>query len=83
MDGAGDDSPAVVLAHGITASRRYVVHGSKLLPRRGFTTISYDARGHGESGPAPEGSGYGYEELVGDLESVLDDAVGEGRPVVA
>jgi pimeloyl-ACP methyl ester carboxylesterase len=83
MDDAADDDPAVVLAHGITASRRYVVHGSKLLPRRGFPTISYDARGHGDSGPAPEGSGYGYEELVGDLEAVLDEAVGEGRPVVA
>jgi pimeloyl-ACP methyl ester carboxylesterase len=76
-------APAVVLLHGITASRRYVVHGSRVLPRRGFPTISYDARGHGDSGPAPRGSGYGYEELVTDLEGVLDGVVGEGRPVVA
>jgi pimeloyl-ACP methyl ester carboxylesterase len=76
-------APAVVLLHGITASRRYVVHGSKVLPRRGFPTISYDARGHGDSEPAPEGSGYGYAELVADLEGVLDEAVGEGRPVLA
>jgi pimeloyl-ACP methyl ester carboxylesterase len=76
-------APAVVLLHGITASRRYVVHGSKVLPRRGFPTTSYDARGHGDSEPAPEGSGYGYRELVADLEGVLDEAVGEGRPVLA
>ena len=43
--------------------------------------MSYDARGHGESGPAPEGSGYGYAELTADLDRVLD-AKGEGRPVL-
>jgi pimeloyl-ACP methyl ester carboxylesterase len=76
-------APTVVLLHGITASRRYVVHGSKVLPRKGFPTISYDARGHGESEPAPKAGGYGYGELVADLEGVLDEAVGEGRPVLA
>jgi pimeloyl-ACP methyl ester carboxylesterase len=77
------DGPSVVLLHGITASRRYVVHGSKVLPRKGFAIVSYDARGHGESGPAPPGSGYGYEQLSSDLGAVLDGAVGEGRPVLA
>ena len=52
--GAG---PPVVLAHGLTATRRYVVHGSNALPRAGFRLISYDARGHGESDPAGEESG--------------------------
>ena len=45
--------PALVLCHGITATRRYVVHGSRLLERAGRLLISYDARGHGESDPAP------------------------------
>ena len=45
----------MVLAHGVTATRRYVVHGSKALARAGYTQISYDARAHGESGPAPDG----------------------------
>jgi pimeloyl-ACP methyl ester carboxylesterase len=74
---------AIVLLHGITASRRYVVHGSRVLPRKGMRTVSYDARGHGESSPAPAGSGYGYEELVADLEAVIDETVGEGSPVLA
>jgi pimeloyl-ACP methyl ester carboxylesterase len=74
---------SIVLLHGITASRRYVVHGSRLLPRRGYRTVPYDARGHGESSPAPPGSGYRYDELVGDLGAVIDAAVGEGRPVLA
>ena len=65
------EGPPVVLAHGITATRRQVLHGSLALPRQGFRVISYDARGHGESDPAPEGSGYGYPELVGDLDSVV------------
>lgn len=78
--GAG---PSVVLLHAITASRRYVVHGSKLLPRRGLTTVSYDARGHGESSPAPEGAGYRYNELVADVGAVCDATVGERRVVLA
>jgi pimeloyl-ACP methyl ester carboxylesterase len=45
--------------------------------------ISYDARGHGESDPAPAGQGYGYPELVGDLESVVAEEVGEGSLVLA
>ncbi len=67
---AGDGIP-VVLLHGLTATRRYVVMGSKLLERSGHRVIAYDARGHGKSSPAPDTSAYGYPELVGDLEAVL------------
>ena len=73
------EGPPIVLLHGITATRRYVVHGSKLLPRRGYEVITYDARGHGESGAAPDGEGYGYPWLVADLERVIEERVGEGR----
>lgn len=65
------EGPPIVLCHGITATRRYVVHGSRALERAGYAVVSYDARGHGESDPAPEGQGYGYPELVADLEAVL------------
>jgi pimeloyl-ACP methyl ester carboxylesterase len=68
----------IVLCHGITATRRYVVHGSRLLQRRGHEVIVYDARAHGESDPAPAGEGYGYDELVADLSSVVGETVGEG-----
>ncbi len=77
------DGPPIILLHGLTASRRYVVHGSRLLPRRGFRVIAYDARGHGGSDPAPPGSGYSYEELAEDLSAVLDRVVGERRCVLA
>ncbi|MBN8865986.1 MAG: alpha/beta hydrolase [Solirubrobacterales bacterium] len=59
----------MVLCHGLSATRRYVVHGSKHLPRHGYRLITYDARGHGESDPAPP---YEYEGLAEDLDRVLD-----------
>jgi pimeloyl-ACP methyl ester carboxylesterase len=71
----------VVLLHGLTATRRYVVHGSLALARRGYRQISYDARGHGESSAAPEGGGYGYEPLSSDLRAVISGR-GAGRPVL-
>jgi pimeloyl-ACP methyl ester carboxylesterase len=81
-EAVGEGLP-VVLCHGITATRRSVIHGSRALERAGHTVIAYDARGHGESDPAPAGEGYGYPELVGDLESVVDAAVGERTFVLA
>jgi pimeloyl-ACP methyl ester carboxylesterase len=78
---AGDGLP-IVLCHGITAGRRYVVHGSRALERAGHRVVTYDARGHGESDPAPPGEGYGYPRLVDDLERVVAAEVGEGRFVL-
>jgi pimeloyl-ACP methyl ester carboxylesterase len=77
--GAG---PPVVLLHGLTATRRYVVMGSRSLERSGHRVISYDARGHGRSSPAGTPDGYGYADLVGDLEAVLDH-LGLERAVLA
>jgi pimeloyl-ACP methyl ester carboxylesterase len=76
---AAGEGPPIVLCHGVTATRRYVVHGSRALERAGHAVVTYDARGHGESDPAPAGQGYGYPELVGDLEAVVATAVGDGR----
>ncbi|HEY6731332.1 MAG TPA: alpha/beta hydrolase [Solirubrobacterales bacterium] len=73
------EGPTAVLCHGITATRRSVLHGSKALSRAGYEVITYDARGHGESDPAPAEEGYGYLELVADLERVVNSQVGEGR----
>jgi pimeloyl-ACP methyl ester carboxylesterase len=77
----GEGQP-IVLAHGITATRRYVVHGSKALPRRGYELVSYDARGHGESGPAPDPGAYGYPELTADLDRVISERT-TGTPPLA
>jgi pimeloyl-ACP methyl ester carboxylesterase len=79
---AGEGLP-VILCHGITATRRYVLHGSRALERAGHTVVSFDARGHGESEPAPPGQGYGYPEMVADLEAVVATRVGEGPFVLA
>ena len=62
--------PPLVLLHGLTATRRYVLHGSRLLVREGHRLVSYDARAHGESDP---GDGYEYSDLAADLVSVLDE----------
>ena len=59
----------VVLLHGLTATRRYVVMGSRALERGGHRVVAYDARGHGRSSPA---RAYGYPELAADLLAVLD-----------
>lgn len=72
-DDAGEGVP-VVLLHGLTATRRYVVMGSKALERSGHRVVAYDARGHGGSAPAPSPDAYGYADLAADLERVLDDA---------
>ncbi len=68
------EGPAVVLAHGLTATRRYVVMGSSALQRGGHRVIAYDARGHGTSSPAESSDAYRYDDLGRDLEAVLDRA---------
>ena len=66
-ESAGDGLP-IVLLHGLSATRRNVVQGSRHLIKRGYRLIAYDARGHGASSPAES---YEYSELVSDLEAVL------------
>jgi pimeloyl-ACP methyl ester carboxylesterase len=72
VEEAGEGIP-VVLLHGLTATHRYVVMGSKALERSGHRVIAYDARGHGRSDPAPSPEAYGYDDLAADLERVLDE----------
>jgi pimeloyl-ACP methyl ester carboxylesterase len=78
----GGDGVPVVLLHGLTATHRYVVMGSKALERSGHRVIAYDARGHGRSDPAPSPDAYGYEDLAADLERVMDER-GVDRAVLA
>lgn len=70
-DATGDGAP-LVLAHGLTATRRNVVQGSRHLIGRGWRLVGYDARGHGESSPAPDRDAYEYADLAADLEAVFD-----------
>jgi pimeloyl-ACP methyl ester carboxylesterase len=75
---SGEGTP-VVLLHGLTATHRYIVMGSRALERSGHRVIAYDARGHGRSGPAEP---YDYPALAKDLERVLDER-GIDRAVLA
>jgi pimeloyl-ACP methyl ester carboxylesterase len=82
---SGEESgngPAIVLLHGLTATRRYVVMGSRALQRSGYRVIAYDARGHGRSAPASGPRAYTYEHLAADLAAVLD-ATGVKSPLLA
>jgi pimeloyl-ACP methyl ester carboxylesterase len=69
----------LVLLHGLTATRRYVLMGSRYLARAGAELVGYDARGHGASSPAPTPEAYEYADLVRDLETVIASV---GTPVV-
>jgi pimeloyl-ACP methyl ester carboxylesterase len=82
VDDTGGDGIPVVLLHGLTATRRYVVMGSSALERGGHRVVAYDARGHGTSEPAPDPGAYEYTDLASDLAGVLDDA-GIERAVLA
>src|SRR4051794_14890516 len=79
VDDTGGTGTAVVLMHGLTATRHYVVMGSNVLERAGNRVIAYDARGHGESDPAQP---YDYVALAADLEAVMDE-LGVDRAVLA
>jgi pimeloyl-ACP methyl ester carboxylesterase len=81
VEDAGEGIP-VLLLHGLTATRRYVVMGSRSLERSGHRVVAFDARGHGASSAAPDPGDYGYEELAADAVAVLD-ALGIQRSVLA
>lgn len=72
----------VILCHGLSATRDYVVHGSRAIQRSGRALHLWDARGHGLSDAPDDGGGYGYPEQVGDLDAVITDRVGGGEVVV-
>jgi pimeloyl-ACP methyl ester carboxylesterase len=65
---AGTGTPVVCL-HGLTATRRHVLMGSRALERSGHRVVLYDARGHGASQPAQT---YAYADLARDLHDLLD-----------
>jgi len=71
--GDGGEGIPVVLLHGLSSTRRYVVMGSSGLQRSGHRVVSYDARGHGVSSPAPSPDAYRYDELSADLLTLLDE----------
>lgn len=92
-EGGGEESEAsggdgvqvpILLAHGLTAHRDLVVHGSRTLARAGHEVIRYDARAHGRSDAGAAGSRT-YDVLADDMAAVLEESLSAGprRPVLA
>ncbi|MGH8191851.1 MAG: alpha/beta fold hydrolase [Rhodanobacteraceae bacterium] len=59
----------VLFAHGFGQSRRIWARPAAALARRGWRTVTFDARGHGDSDRLPDGA-YRLEQFVADLLAV-------------
>ncbi len=66
---SGGEGRPLVVAHGITSDGRSRLPLFEPLAAE-YDVVAYDARGHGRSA-APE-TGYGYDELAGDLLGVVE-----------
>ena len=63
------DAPAVLFAHGFGQSRHAWARAAEELAKRGWHTVTFDARGHGDSGRLADGH-YALEQFVDDLRAV-------------
>lgn len=68
-DAFGDSGPLVFLQHGGGQTRHAWKGAGQDLAAAGYRAVSLDARGHGDSGWAPDGD-YSTEALVADLVAV-------------
>lgn len=71
-------APAVLFAHGFGQSRHAWTRAAESLAARGWRTVTFDARGHGDSARATA-DGYRLEHFVDDL---IDVARSLGAPPV-
>jgi 3-oxoadipate enol-lactonase len=66
------DARAVVLAHGVGSSARFVVGAcARPLVAAGWRLVTYDARGHGGSTPCPDPADHHLDHHVADLDAVV------------
>jgi pimeloyl-ACP methyl ester carboxylesterase len=79
----GERQPALVFAHGFGQTRHAWVGSARALAAEGYSVVTFDARGHGESEREPRGD-YHMEQFVTDLLAVTAEATPAGgpRPVV-
>ncbi len=63
------NAPTVLFAHGFGQSRHAWTRAAESLVVRGWRTITFDARGHGDSDRLPDGR-YALEQFVDDLLAV-------------
>ena len=81
----GDDPgrlPTVVLSHGYCLSLKCWVFQRRALKAAGYRVVSWDQRGHGQSGPG-EPDTYVIDRLGRDLKAVIDDVAPDGWLVLA
>ena len=72
VSGAG---PTLVWLHGLMGSiarARTMGEGMERLADRGFRVVTYDARGHGESGYSEDESHYTWEAHARDMAALID-----------
>ena len=82
-DCRGDpNGPPVVFSHGGGQTRHSWGGAAETLARRGWYTVSYDHRGHGESDWDPRGT-YRFDTFTRDLIAVLDQLDGPAHLVGA
>lgn len=71
---AGDGPPHVLFMHGWAGSGAYFDETLKYLDLSRLGAITFDFRGHGDSGPGRE---YGLDELAADVIAVADAALAD------
>ena len=64
------DRPGIVFAHGFGQTRRAWAGSAAALAELGYFTVTFDARGHGDSGWREE-KPYDWEQMRGDLVAVV------------
>jgi 3-oxoadipate enol-lactonase len=71
------DARAVVLAHGVGSSARFVAAACAApLVDAGWRLVTYDARGHGGSTPCPDPADHGLDAYAADLAAVVAGTAG-------
>jgi pimeloyl-ACP methyl ester carboxylesterase len=73
--------PPVLFTHGYQASRRMWSAQADALKDR-YTAITWDLRGHGESGTPDDPLRYSHELMLGDMSALLDEAGAERAVLV-
>jgi 3-oxoadipate enol-lactonase len=72
VDVGPPEAPAVVLAHGVGSSARFVVAAcAGPIVDAGWRLVTYDARGHGDSTPCPDPVDHHLDAQVADLDAVV------------
>ncbi len=72
------DAPAVVLAHGVGSSGRFVAAACAApLVEAGYRLVVVDQRGHGGATPCPDPDDHGLDTHASDLRAVVRSVPGE------